>query len=73
VKRYAHLADDVRAALQAYAADVRSGAFPAPEHGYGIPEEELALFESELARGEPGDGGVLVQAEDARGSGSDWL
>jgi 3-methyl-2-oxobutanoate hydroxymethyltransferase len=73
VKRYAHLADDVRAALQAYATDVRSGAFPAEEHGYGIPDEELALFESELAGGERGDAGVLVEAEDARGSGSDWL
>jgi 3-methyl-2-oxobutanoate hydroxymethyltransferase len=73
VKRYAHLADDIRAALGAYAADVRSGAFPAEEHGYGIPDEELALFESELAVGEPGDAGVLVEAEDARGSGSDWL
>jgi 3-methyl-2-oxobutanoate hydroxymethyltransferase len=72
VKRYAHLADDVRAALQAYAADVRSGAFPAEEHTYGIPEEELALFESELA-GEHGESGVLVEAEDARGSRSDWL
>jgi 3-methyl-2-oxobutanoate hydroxymethyltransferase len=72
VKRYAHLADDVRAALQAYAADVRSGAFPAEEHSYGIPEEELALFESELA-GEHGESGVLVEAEDARGSRSDWL
>ena len=58
--------------VQAYAADVRSGAFPAEEHGYGIPNEELALFESELA-GEPSDAGVLVEAEDARGSGSDWL
>jgi 3-methyl-2-oxobutanoate hydroxymethyltransferase len=73
VKRYAHLADDIRGALGAYAADVRSGAFPAEEHGYGIPDEELALFESELAVGEPGDAGVLVEAEDARGSGSDWL
>jgi 3-methyl-2-oxobutanoate hydroxymethyltransferase len=78
VKRYAHLAEDVRAALSTYAAEVRSGAFPAEEHGYGIPDEELALFESELAGGKPGgeagdDGGVLVRAEDARGSGSDWL
>ena len=67
VKRYAHLAEDIRTALAAYSADVRSGAFPAEEHSYGIPEEELALFESEL------DSGVLVRAEDARGSGSDWL
>jgi 3-methyl-2-oxobutanoate hydroxymethyltransferase len=67
VKRYAHLAEDIRMALAAYSADVRSGAFPTEEHSYGIPEEELALFESEL------DSGVLVRAEDARGSGSDWL
>jgi len=67
VKRYAHLAEDIRQALSAYSADVRSGAFPTEEHSYGIPEEELALFESEL------DSGVLVRAEDARGSGSDWL
>jgi 3-methyl-2-oxobutanoate hydroxymethyltransferase len=67
VKRYAHLAQDIRTALAAYSADVRSGAFPTEEHSYGIPEEELALFESEL------DSGVLVRAEDARGSGSDWL
>ncbi|MGH2392030.1 MAG: 3-methyl-2-oxobutanoate hydroxymethyltransferase [Candidatus Limnocylindria bacterium] len=67
VKRYAHLAQDIRQALSAYSADVRSGSFPADEHSYGIPEEELALFESEL------DSGVLVRAEDARGSGSDWL
>jgi 3-methyl-2-oxobutanoate hydroxymethyltransferase len=67
VKRYAHLAEDIRQALSAYSADVRSGTFPTEEHSYGIPEEELALFESEL------DSGVLVRAEDARGSGSDWL
>ena len=53
--------------MATYAAEVRSGTFPAEEHAYGIPEEELALFESEL------DSGVLVHAEDARGSGSDWL
>jgi 3-methyl-2-oxobutanoate hydroxymethyltransferase len=67
VKRYAHIAEDIRTALTTYAAEVRSGTFPAEEHGYGIPDEELALFESEL------DAGVLVHAEDARGSGSDWL
>ena len=47
VKRYAHLADDIRNALTAYAADVRSGAYPAEEHTYRMPEEELALFSAE--------------------------
>lgn len=32
VKQYAHFAADMRAAVQEYAADVRSRTFPAPEH-----------------------------------------
>jgi 3-methyl-2-oxobutanoate hydroxymethyltransferase len=46
VKRYAELASEIRRALSAYAADVRSGAFPAGEHTYAMPEEELAQFEA---------------------------
>ena len=46
VKRYASLADDVRTALETYAAEVRSGAFPDERHTYSMPEEELALFEA---------------------------
>jgi 3-methyl-2-oxobutanoate hydroxymethyltransferase len=45
VRRYAELGATIRQALEAYAADVRSGVFPAEEHTYSIPEEELALFE----------------------------
>lgn len=45
VRRYAELAGIVRDALEGYAADVRTGAFPAEEHAYTIPAEELALFE----------------------------
>jgi 3-methyl-2-oxobutanoate hydroxymethyltransferase len=45
VKRYADLAAETRAALERYAADVRSGAFPADEHTYSIPDDELAAFE----------------------------
>jgi 3-methyl-2-oxobutanoate hydroxymethyltransferase len=44
VKRYAELGGEIRRALEAYAADVRSGAFPAAEHTYSIPEDELDLF-----------------------------
>lgn len=44
VKRYAELGVEIRAALERYAADVRSGAFPAEEHGYAMPDEELTLF-----------------------------
>ena len=51
VKRYADLATVTRSALERYAADVRSGAFPADEHTYSIPEEELAAFEEAVAHG----------------------
>lgn len=49
VKRYANLSGAIRDALTAYASEVRSGAFPEEQHGYGMPEEERAAFES-LAR-----------------------
>jgi len=50
VKRYADLAGEIQKALEAYAGEVRSGAFPDEQHTYSIPEEELALFEASLAR-----------------------
>jgi 3-methyl-2-oxobutanoate hydroxymethyltransferase len=46
VKRYAELGTEIKRALAAYAADVRSGAFPAAEHTYAMPEDELELFEA---------------------------
>jgi 3-methyl-2-oxobutanoate hydroxymethyltransferase len=49
VKRYADLAVETRSALERYAADVRSGAFPGDEHTYSIPEEELAAFEEAVS------------------------
>ena len=52
VKRYADLAVETRSALERYAADVRSGAFPADEHTYSIPEDELAAFEDAVAHSE---------------------
>ncbi len=45
VKRYANLSREIRDALEAYAAEVRSGAFPGEEHTYEMPAEELAEFE----------------------------
>jgi 3-methyl-2-oxobutanoate hydroxymethyltransferase len=44
VKRYAELGAEIKRALEAYAADVRSGAFPTEEHTYSIPEDEFVLF-----------------------------
>jgi len=49
VKRYANLADEIRGALERYAADVRERRFPEEQHTYSIPDEELAEFEAELA------------------------
>jgi 3-methyl-2-oxobutanoate hydroxymethyltransferase len=50
VKRYANLSREIRDALEAYAAEVRSGAFPGEEHTYEMPAEELAEFEGGLDR-----------------------
>jgi ketopantoate hydroxymethyltransferase len=38
----------MNAGVAAYAADVRSRAYPAPEHTYGIDEASLRQFRSEL-------------------------
>jgi 3-methyl-2-oxobutanoate hydroxymethyltransferase len=47
VKRYADLNQTILDALQRYAADVRSSAFPDETHTYGMPAEELARFEAQ--------------------------
>ena len=44
VRRYADLLDEMTAGVRAYADDVRSRRYPAPEHGYSIAPEELAAF-----------------------------
>jgi 3-methyl-2-oxobutanoate hydroxymethyltransferase len=44
VKRYAEVGSEIQRALEEFAGDVRSGAFPAEEHTYSIPADELSLF-----------------------------
>jgi 3-methyl-2-oxobutanoate hydroxymethyltransferase len=44
VKRYANLSREIRDALEAYAADVRTGAFPSDEYEYQMDAEELEAF-----------------------------
>ena len=66
VKRYADLATVARDALETYADDVRSGAFPEEQHTYSIPDEELALFERPC-RGLGEDRGGQQQAEQRGG------
>ena len=51
VKRYADVAGEIRRGLTAFAADVRSGAYPTAEHEYKIAGDELRAFEEHLAPG----------------------
>ena len=44
VKRYASAADMIRKAAHAFAADVRTGVFPAQEHTYRADEKPVALL-----------------------------
>jgi 3-methyl-2-oxobutanoate hydroxymethyltransferase len=47
-KRFADVRAHMIAGVAEYAAEVRSGAFPAPEHCYSIDDEELARFRAGL-------------------------
>jgi 3-methyl-2-oxobutanoate hydroxymethyltransferase len=44
VKRYAELHEQMVAGVGRYVEEVRSGAFPGPEHVYGVEPEELSEF-----------------------------
>ena len=48
VKKYANLSREIRDALEAYADDVRTGAFPSEEYSYAMPDTELAGFDAEV-------------------------
>ena len=47
-KRYGALREQMVAGVAAYAADVRSGSFPGPEHTYSIDDDERDAFEAGL-------------------------
>jgi 3-methyl-2-oxobutanoate hydroxymethyltransferase len=49
VKRYANIQDEMNAGVTAFADDVRTRRYPAPEHDYSIPAEEMARFRRERA------------------------
>jgi 3-methyl-2-oxobutanoate hydroxymethyltransferase len=51
VKRFADVAGEIRRGLAAYAAEVRSGTYPAPEHEYKIAGDELRALDGELEHG----------------------
>ncbi|EFX01010.1 3-methyl-2-oxobutanoate hydroxymethyltransferase [Grosmannia clavigera kw1407] len=44
VRQYGDVWAETRRAIEAYGRDVRSRAYPAPEHSYSMPAEELAMF-----------------------------
>jgi 3-methyl-2-oxobutanoate hydroxymethyltransferase len=48
VKRYADLGAVIADALERFADDVRSGAFPEQQHTYAMPDEEAAAFEDTI-------------------------
>jgi 3-methyl-2-oxobutanoate hydroxymethyltransferase len=48
-KRYAEVKAQMVAGVAEYSAEVRAGAFPAPEHAYSIDDEELERFRAGLA------------------------
>jgi len=49
VKRYADLSTTILDALKGYVADVKAVTFPESSHTYGMPADELALFETQIA------------------------
>jgi len=49
VKRYADVRGEMLRGLTAYAEEVRTRRFPAPEHAYGIAPEELQRLREQLA------------------------
>jgi 3-methyl-2-oxobutanoate hydroxymethyltransferase len=48
VKRYADVRGEMLRGMEAYAEEVRTRAFPGPEHSYGIAPEELARLKQQL-------------------------
>jgi 3-methyl-2-oxobutanoate hydroxymethyltransferase len=48
VKRYANIQQEMNAGVTAFAEDVRSGRYPAPEHTYSIDPAELAELQTLL-------------------------
>ncbi|HET9243166.1 MAG TPA: 3-methyl-2-oxobutanoate hydroxymethyltransferase [Gaiella sp.] len=55
-KRYADLSTEIRGALERFADEVRSGAFPTEEHTYAMPEQELTAFLSDSRAGSRAEG-----------------
>jgi 3-methyl-2-oxobutanoate hydroxymethyltransferase len=66
VRRYATLGADATAAVQAWAADVRSGTFPSAEESYHLGAEVATRFAAEISA----SGGVRRPASSAESDGA---
>ena len=53
VKQYARLGETIDAALRAYITDIKAGRYPAAEHTYAMPDDELAAFERQTKTTKP--------------------
>ena len=51
VKQYAHVGDIIKEAYGKYIEEVKSGAFPAPEHTYKIDDEVMDELVEQVKRG----------------------
>ena len=63
VKRYANLREEMIRGVGAYATEVRSGAFPSPEHIYAIDPAELSEFRAWLDQEALTEGGTFSHAD----------
>jgi 3-methyl-2-oxobutanoate hydroxymethyltransferase len=55
VKQFAHVGAAMREGVAAYASEVRSRSYPAPEHTYAIDAEQLSAFETAVRASGAGD------------------
>jgi len=55
VKQFAHVGAAMRDGVSAYANEVRSRSYPAPEHTYAIDPDQLSAFEIAVEAGAGGD------------------
>jgi 3-methyl-2-oxobutanoate hydroxymethyltransferase len=56
VKQYADLKGTILEALQAYVGEVRGASFPGESHTYGIPDDELQRFDTQMTERQAGAG-----------------
>jgi len=51
VKHYAEVGEVMQDAVERYAGEVRGGEYPAPEHTYSMPPEEVEAFQRAIGGG----------------------